>query len=843
MTNEEFLRIIFGESYVYAHVTSFPDDPTNISADRRPICWAGGYYQDTPLTRATNQFYTISLFAPIDGRSKRRKATFSSCHVIGLDDVKEKLPLEQVNKLPKPTIVLQSSMYSEQWLYVLAKPCANKSKVENLLDGLIAKGLAPDSKDPGMKGVTRYLRLPEGVNNKASRIAENGGEPFQCKVLEYNPFHKYSLEQLAKPFDVDLSAKRREGLVDGSVAIPDHPILQVPDLVHVKEDKGEGRFDITCPWVDQHTDMDDSGSAVFTNKDGSMGFKCHHGGCQDKTGRDVLNYIEKAMPGFMETYKGWKLMRTIMAPEKEGAPIFKGEEPEIPKKPDSTLVVKGLVRKLKQLNPSLPEARELAVSILKAVDDMSAIDKLHWHDSVSDTMGWSKLVLKAILKDARAEWYMKEAKTKDFFKNVLWVRGLNQFYDFKCNQFFTAEAFQNSFSDKEEEARKMALQEGHVTKVDRLDYAPGEELVFTHKGVVYGNTWQEEHISGKQGDVSAWLEHFNVLGWEEHIKHVLQWMAYTVLHPEIKINHMLMMGSGEGAGKDFLLYPLLKAMGRNGMVVSGEELMDGFNDYLLTTKYLHFNEVDLGDSRMAKTVGNRLKPIAAAPPATHRVNSKGVKRVEVRNIVNGTLTTNARQPLEIVGVSRRYYAMWTDFTTRDEDGNTIPKWNHYWQAKWKWMTEEEGADACVWYLRNCVDLSDFAPGAPPPMTDFLRDIAYASQSPGVQSLIAFIEAKAGCFKSDLVTAMDVSATMQAGDLVCPEGMFADRKIFTPQGIGRMLGEMHGCMQKRAKLGKKQERIWVVRNAPRYANMNPTQLYETYTMNKAPSIKHQLRVVK
>ena len=42
VTNKEFLNVLFGDEWDRAHVTSFPDDPNDITIDRRAICWAGG---------------------------------------------------------------------------------------------------------------------------------------------------------------------------------------------------------------------------------------------------------------------------------------------------------------------------------------------------------------------------------------------------------------------------------------------------------------------------------------------------------------------------------------------------------------------------------------------------------------------------------------------------------------------------------------------------------------------------------------------------------------------------------------------------------------------------------
>ena len=309
VANDQFLQAIFGENYPYAHVTSFTQDPSNIPAGESGRCWAGSYFKDSQLIPNSNQFYTVSLFnLDEQGKANRRKANFSACHVIALDDVKEKLPLEQVMRLPAPSIVLKSSLHSEQWLYLLRTPCADATKVDNLHDGLIANGLAPTGKDPGQKGITRYLRLPEGCNTKAKRIAENGGIAPSCDVTEWHPERRYTLEQLAEPFGVDLNAPRAEKRVDGATKLPDHPLVHT-DAIHIKSILSDGRYDVTCPWIDEHSDADDSGTAVFTNSDGTIGFKCHHGNCVDRTAGDLLGFIEHQDAGFNERYKQWKIVR------------------------------------------------------------------------------------------------------------------------------------------------------------------------------------------------------------------------------------------------------------------------------------------------------------------------------------------------------------------------------------------------------------------------------------------------------------------------------------------------------------------------------------------------------
>lgn len=871
ITNSQFLKAIFGDSQSYAHVTSFTQDPGDIPLSERARCWAGGYYKDTPLVPNSNQFYTVSLFSPDEtDRSRRRKAQFAGTYVIGLDDVKEKLPLEQVNRLPKPSIILKSSLYSEQWLYILDQPEYNRDRIDNLHDGLIQNGLAPNSKDPGQKGVTRYLRLPEGRNTKGKRVAENGGVAPRCVITEFEPERRYTLEELALPFGVDLSLARSDKRIDGAASVSDHPILHTDSII-VKSVLSEGRFDVTCPWIEGHTDADDSGSAVFTNSDGTIGFRCHHGSCDHRTGADLLRFIENESPGFSSILKNWQVMREFgaVAPEvsfmeqpnfimstgggglpplKLGAedrryaatingpsflaPAAQAEEGDLGA---LQLVCDSLRRQL----PGTTEQREMASKVLKFTDDMPKIDQKHWHEVVIDIMRWSKADFKDIITDLRKTWYGEKVSKEEFYDNVVFVKELNHFYDWSSHIFFSPDAFQNAFSDKDAEARKIALQDGRVQKVDRLDYAPNQPRIFIENGSRYANTWCEssQHF-GEAGDASRWLQHFDALGWGEHRDHIEKWMAFTLRHPDRKINHMLLLGSGEGCGKDFLLYPLIKAMGDNHTTIEGEDLLSDFREFLLTTKYLHINEAELGDRREALAVSNKLKPLAAAPPDTLRVNQKGVKHVKVRNIVNATMTTNSVMPLRLNGASRRFYALWSELNVRDKNDNMKREWMEYWEDRWNWM-KGGGWKAVVHHLMNVVDLSTFNPYEAPPMTEFLRDIKESSKSPMQQTIEQFIKKEHGAFRCDVLTCNDMGETLRAGAMM-PADMMTDPKFFTDKKLGMVLKEI-GCYK---QVRCSDARLWIIRGEEKYVHMTSTQLYQEYERQiKTARGEQQLTVVR
>lgn len=859
VSNEEFLGALFGTDAPWAHVTDFTYDPDAIPDNRHLFAWKGDYASRYRFDSVSNQYFTISLFyADEAGTARRRKALYRATPVIVLDDVKEKLSEEHARMLPTPSWILETSPGSEQWGYILQTPATDRGRVENLLDGLVESGLCPQGKDPGMKGVTRYVRLPEGHNLKAKKMVN--GQPFKCQMLVWEPSRRTTLEDLARPFAVNLDAVRRDQRVDGAADVPDHPLLGITDLVQIKEVRSAGRFDITCPWVDEHTGGVDNGAAVFTNDDGSIGFKCHHGACQHRTGKDLLDLVEQDHPAFRKELSVWKVFRSLPAPTAPEIPDFLTEPPAPahdpapdfltespvpaptpdflteaapappmapPKAPDASAdAIQTLFDSLRKVHPGSDEAKATAESLLKVAEDLSAMDKIHWHEQVRDCMGWSKKDLATVIKSLREEWFKSDSKVQDFFNDCLYVSELNQFLNWRTMTFMSVEGFHNTYAHLDADARKSALQEGMTRKVDKVDYYPGAPRIYEENGLVVGNMYfGDNHDMGVPGDVSRWLEHFDQLGWGQYKTHILQWMAFTLRHPEQKINHMIIFGSPEGSGKDFLLYPLIQAMGNDAKVIEGDALIEPYTAYLMGTKYLHINESELGDRREANMVANKLKPMAAGPPTTIRVRDMYTKPFFIKNLVNTTMTTNSRIPLRMRD-SRRTLALWSDLRVRDQDGNVKPEWDKYWSDRWEWM-KSGGYRACIHYLRNCVDLSTFRPGTPPPVTQFLRDIQEESKPPVLRTIEEMIERKVGVMGCDIVTIKDVKDSLRSAALVAPDVMYTDEKSFTQTRISTTLSDL-GAQRMRGTDGvQATQRLWVLRDVDKYAAMGPRALFEEY----------------
>lgn len=163
-TNQEFLEAIFGKDWTRVHVTGFPGDP----GKPPPGAWTGGPAGSWPWQATDNNYYAVSLF-----RGGQRQAQFLERWVVlGVDDVGPTVkPADVLDLLGEPTYQIETSPGNEQWGYVLGgEPIADAVWANTFIKAVIKKLVGEDKRDPGMRDVTRYLRLPIGHNQKPQHV-------------------------------------------------------------------------------------------------------------------------------------------------------------------------------------------------------------------------------------------------------------------------------------------------------------------------------------------------------------------------------------------------------------------------------------------------------------------------------------------------------------------------------------------------------------------------------------------------------------------------------------------------------------------------------------------------
>lgn len=731
ISNEKFLSLIFGDEWGSAHVTGFKDDPANIENDRRGLCWGGGRASDRlhKFTPDMNQYFTISLFKPEEetGRAVRRKANFDGCFVIVADDVKEKLPLENVERLPVPTYKLLTSEHSEQWGWVLSEACEDAGKVNNLLDGLVAKGLAPDGTDPGMKGVTRYVRLPEGSNSKASRLID--GKPFKCQVLEWNPRKFYTLEELAEVFEIDLNAPRQETgsglwLEAESEVVKNHPVLPYLTITGYGAD---GWVRVDCPNAHNHSGGDASGAAVQVQHDGTLFFQCHHGHCNgDKDGGKKLT--------------GNKVVALLDETKCNGSGELKAAYTQYRKQIDAKLKIEN--------------AAKIAKAVKKTADFVGGVTEY------GDTG-----------KSEEAELATDETPYIFDPLRYVFIAPENRFYDTQTGLLITPSGLDNRHMATFPRARnKMMASEAllstmdkSISEADGLSWVPTgmakparEDLVIDVEGRRMINTWSGFALKPVEGDVSLWLNHVDYLIPDPKEREVvLDYLACIVQRVSDKPAFFIGHRGGHRTGKDLFYKPVMQALGfRISRAVEIDNIIAGWGDYVNELKFVIVTEVDKAQD---KKVANSMKTIAAPTASGYRVlNMKGKSVVTQLDCMGGVMMSNKRHFIAIEPGDKRYFIV---------DSWVEPKEESYYKAIDCWYKKRDGYAKVLNYLLNR-DISNFNHNQLPYMTPGALEMVQAGKYDYEQDLEEMINDRLPPFHNAWVTSKEMRVLVKENGLRC-----------------------------------------------------------------------------
>jgi hypothetical protein len=273
-------------------------------------------------------------------------------------------------------------------------------------------------------------------------------------------------------------------------------------------------------------------------------------------------------------------------------------------------------------------------------------------------------------------------------------------------------------------------------RVEQVTWAPGlpeiveDQLISdggwrTHPGAHGLNLYLPPTlILGDAAEAGPWIKHLETL-FPEDAEDITNWCAQRVQQPSAKINHALVVGGGQGIGKDWLLQALKLAVGPwNFHEISPTDLMNTYNPYAKAV-VLRMNEAhDLGDSGRADRYAlyERIKTYAAAPPDVLPCVDKYIRRFYVPNVLGLIVTTNHKTDgVYLPSDDRRHLVVWSDRTKEEFS-------KEFWNERWRWLLHEGGAGHVAAYLMQR-DLARFDPCGLPKQTVAFFDIVNASAAP------------------------------------------------------------------------------------------------------------------
>lgn len=289
VTNNQFVNAIYKNipEDAYAAVCSKPGNP----------CQGGWVAKRADvfienISSENNNYLNCSSFYPgNDGLFKARKCQFAACHFLMLDDIGTKVPIDRFEGFELSWLI-ETSPGNHQGGIILTDPIVDGNKATRLLSSLINAGLC----DPGAAGpLSRWARLPVAINGKP-KYTDETGMPFRCRLIHWRLECRYTSQEIIERLQLELAPTGRpknkgqstacnSQVVDDDVEeilIPkttENPVVSALKARNLyKMPRGSGKHEITCPWVQEHTDGLDTGAVYFEPDElyPLGGFCCQH---------------------------------------------------------------------------------------------------------------------------------------------------------------------------------------------------------------------------------------------------------------------------------------------------------------------------------------------------------------------------------------------------------------------------------------------------------------------------------------------------------------------------------------------------------------------------------------
>ena len=309
ITNAEFIATVFPHlpEGAFPAACSFEGDPGTRKSWR---CQRADLKTTTLAPKCNNYINGATFYPGNDGSFKAVKANFAACHFLMLDDLNTKAPMERLGSFELSWLI-ETSPGNYQGGIIFSEPLTDGAEATRLLNAVISSGLC----DAGATSpLTRWARLPIAINGKP-KYFDATDIPFQCRLVEWQPDNRYTPIEIVDRLELELApagrpkktAKPRKASARDShnfgndadevltpkaernpvvVALKSHGLYKTP--------LGSGKHDITCPWVEDHTDALDTGAAYFEPGEFYTlgGFCCQHSHRDKYHIRALLEFLQ-----------------------------------------------------------------------------------------------------------------------------------------------------------------------------------------------------------------------------------------------------------------------------------------------------------------------------------------------------------------------------------------------------------------------------------------------------------------------------------------------------------------------------------------------------------------------
>lgn len=249
-----------------------------------------------------------------------------------------------------------------------------------------------------------------------------------------------------------------------------------------------------------------------------------------------------------------------------------------------------------------------------------------------------------------------------------------------------------------------------------MTYMPGINKITPDNKL---NLWRGWGVIPEKGDITLWAQLLDYLfdSAPEHRRWFLQWLAYPIQNPGVKMYTAAVLFSlHQGVGKSLLGITIGKLYGENFATISQEQMHGAFNEWAAEKQFILGDEITGRDNQERRRDADQIKNMITRDMLT--INKKYQPPYTIPDCVNYLFTTQHPDAFLLEDNDRRFFI---------HEINGAPLQQKFYQKYDKWLRKENGAAALLWYLRN-FDITAFNPHAPAPITDAKRDMIELSRS-------------------------------------------------------------------------------------------------------------------
>jgi hypothetical protein len=310
----------------------------------------------------------------------------------------------------------------------------------------------------------------------------------------------------------------------------------------------------------------------------------------------------------------------------------------------------------------------------------------------------------------------------------------------------------NRFLDK---PMKLALASSALMRVESTCYEPGGPEI-NAKGAF--NMWLDPGVEPLAEEPTIFLDHIYYLIPDPREREIaLDWMAWTVQHPDKKIQFALLVFGEGGTGKSWLGTMFQFLFGhKNVAKFTKEQIAEAKFNAEKEFKRLHFyDEVESKKIDLAHAIATEITELELL------IERKGVDKFWTPNHANILAVSNKKNPIRMRGehTRRRWCCVEATDDKRytDDRGQDTSETAAYY-GRLHGITPSDGGITdelrrIVWFFSQR-DLSDFNPNNAP-ITDAQVTVAEAGMSAREADLVEMWNTRCGPFRFNLFTIAEV----------------------------------------------------------------------------------------